>query len=63
VTLHRRESWGPALEGICRALVRAVDDLPQLSLVYPVHPQPRVKAVADRFLRGHPRIHLVDPLD
>jgi UDP-N-acetylglucosamine 2-epimerase (non-hydrolysing) len=63
VTLHRRESWGPALEGICRALVRAVDDLPQLSLVYPVHPQPRVKAVVDRFLRGHPRIHLVDPLD
>jgi UDP-N-acetylglucosamine 2-epimerase (non-hydrolysing) len=62
VTLHRRESWGEPLEGICRALRRAADDLPQLSFVFPVHPQPRVRETTDRLLRGHPRISMIEPL-
>jgi UDP-N-acetylglucosamine 2-epimerase (non-hydrolysing) len=62
VTLHRRESWGAALEGICTALRRAADDLPQLNFVFPVHPQPRVRETTGRILSGHPRIALVDPL-
>jgi UDP-N-acetylglucosamine 2-epimerase len=63
VTLHRRESWGPRLAGICRALRDAADALPELHLVYPVHPQPRVRETVEPLLRDHPRIHLVDPLD
>lgn len=63
VTLHRRESWGPPLEGICRALRRAVDDLPALHLLYPVHPQPRVREVVSELLAGHERISLVEPLE
>jgi len=63
VTLHRRESWGEPLAGICRALRQAADDLPQLSIVFPVHPQPRVRETTDRFLRDHARISLVEPLD
>lgn len=63
VTLHRRESWGEPLAGIFRALRRAADELPTLHLLYPVHPQPRVRETAERLLRGHPRIALVEPLD
>jgi UDP-N-acetylglucosamine 2-epimerase (non-hydrolysing) len=63
VTLHRRESWGRPLAGICRALRAAADELPQLHVVYPVHPQPRVREVVEPILRGHPRIRLIDPLD
>jgi UDP-N-acetylglucosamine 2-epimerase (non-hydrolysing) len=63
VTLHRRESWGKPLAGICRALRAAADALPQLHIVYPVHPQPRVRETVEPLLRGHPRIQLVDPLD
>jgi UDP-N-acetylglucosamine 2-epimerase (non-hydrolysing) len=62
VTLHRRESWGEPLEGICRALRQAADDLPQLNIVFPVHPQPRVRETTDRLLADHPRISLIDPL-
>ena len=62
VTLHRRESWGEPLVGICRALRQAADDLPQLNLVFPVHPQPRVRETTDRLLADHPRISLIDPL-
>lgn len=63
VTLHRRESWGAPLEGICRALRRIADDLPGVRIVYPVHPQPRVRETAHARLGGHPRIALLEPLD
>lgn len=62
LTLHRRESWGERLEGICRGIRRAVDDLPDLEVLYPVHPQPRVRATVESVLGGHPRIRLVAPL-
>src|SRR5919198_6765285 len=63
ITLHRRESWGEPLAGVCRALRRAVEDLPQLSIVFPVHPQPRVRETTDGLLSGHPRLTLIEPLD
>ena len=63
VTLHRRESWGERLAGICQALRAATDSLPSLNIVYPVHPQPRVRETVEPLLSGHPRIHLVEPFD
>lgn len=63
VTLHRRESWGEPLARICRALLKAVDAIPQLHMLYPVHPQPRVREAVELLLSGHPRVQLVEPLD
>jgi UDP-N-acetylglucosamine 2-epimerase (non-hydrolysing) len=63
VTLHRRESWGTALAGICRALRAAVDAVPNLHVLYPVHPQPRVRETVQPILSGHPRIQMIEPLD
>ena len=63
LTLHRRESWGTRLSGICRAIRRAADELPELRILYPVHPQPKVRATVEPLLGGHPRISLVAPLD
>lgn len=63
VTLHRRESWGEQLAGICRALRTAAEQLPHVHIVYPLHPQPRVRETVEPILRGHPRISLIEPLD
>jgi UDP-N-acetylglucosamine 2-epimerase (non-hydrolysing) len=63
VTLHRRESWGDPLRRICRALLRAADAIPQLHVLYPVHPQPRVRETVEPLLSAHPRVQLVEPLD
>jgi len=62
VTLHRRESFGAPLEGLCRALRDAADRDPRLRWVCPVHPAPPVSSVAPRLL-SHPRILLTPPLD
>lgn len=62
VTAHRRESFGAGFERICAAL-RHIADMEGVSVVYPVHPNPNVSSVVLERLKGHPHIHLLDPLD
>jgi UDP-N-acetylglucosamine 2-epimerase len=61
-TCHRRESFGPALEGICRALGEVARRHPDVVVAYPVHPNPSVREPAHRLLGGEPRVALLDPL-
>ena len=62
VTAHRRENYGEAMENIMRALRRLADRYEDIDIVYPVHLSPYVRETASKFLSGHPRIHLIDPL-
>jgi UDP-N-acetylglucosamine 2-epimerase (non-hydrolysing) len=62
VTAHRRESFGAGFERICRALLRLAER-GDAEIVYPVHPNPNVRDPVNRLLKGHPRIHLIPPLD
>jgi len=61
VTAHRRESFGAGFEGICKglAMLAARGDV---EIVYPVHPNPNVRAAVDTHLRGIGAIRLVEPL-
>lgn len=61
VTLHRRESFGKPLEGVFQGLLKAVKTIPDLILVYPIHPNPAISSLARLVLR-HPRILLTKPL-
>jgi len=61
MTAHRRESFGPELEGICRAVRELVERNGDVHVVYPVHPNPNVKATAERILGGLCRVHLIPP--
>jgi UDP-N-acetylglucosamine 2-epimerase (non-hydrolysing) len=63
VTAHRRESFGAPLESICQALRRIVDLVPDVEVVYPVHPNPRVQNPVLRRLSNVDRVHLLPPLD
>jgi UDP-N-acetylglucosamine 2-epimerase (non-hydrolysing) len=63
VTAHRRENFGEPLRAVCRAIRTLVDRYPDIEVVYPVHPNPNVKAVVLELLDGHPGIHLCEPLD
>jgi UDP-N-acetylglucosamine 2-epimerase (non-hydrolysing) len=40
-----------------------VDDPPHVDIVFPVHPQPRVRETVSALLANHPRISLVAPFD
>ncbi len=63
VTSHRRENFGDGLEGICGALIELTRLFPDLAVIYPVHPNPNVRAATSSLLAGRERIYLVNPLD
>lgn len=62
VTCHRRESFGTPFIEICNAL-RDIADLDEsYQVVYPLHLNPFIQENARKYLGGHPRIFLMDPL-
>jgi len=62
VTAHRRESFGPPFESLCRGLRAIAERNEDVVLIYPVHLNPNVREPVMRILSGHPRIKLIDPL-
>jgi len=63
VTAHRRENWGSGIENICSALKVIVKENSDVEVLYLVHPNPIVKDMVNRILKGIDRIHLLEPLD
>ena len=63
VTAHRRESFGEPLRNAFAALRDIADRFDDVQLLYPVHPNPNVRAPAEEMLGGHDRITLTAPLD
>jgi UDP-N-acetylglucosamine 2-epimerase (non-hydrolysing) len=62
LTAHRRESFGAPLRDVFAGVRELVDAVPDVELIYPVHPNPNVRGPAEELLAGHPRIHLTQPL-
>jgi len=62
VTAHRRESFGPSFESLCRGLRAIVERNEDVVLFYPVHLNPNVREPVMKILSDHPRIKLTDPL-
>jgi len=63
LTAHRRESFGEPIREVFRAVRELADARGDIEIVYPVHPNPNVRAPAAELLSEHPRIHLIDPVD
>lgn len=62
VTGHRRESFGPGFEAICRAL-KDIATEPDVQVVYPVHLNPNVQEPVRRILSAVENVHLIEPQD
>jgi UDP-N-acetylglucosamine 2-epimerase (non-hydrolysing) len=62
VTAHRRESFGRPLEQVCHAVADLLAIHPDLTAVFPVHPNPAVRATVTRILGEMPRMILTEPL-
>lgn len=62
VTTHRRENFGETMSLHLRALREFIEREPDLCMVFPVHPNPNVRAAVAAELDQHPRIRLTDPM-
>lgn len=63
LTTHRRENFGEPQRTIFEAINLLLDRYPEIAVLFPVHPNPNVRAAVDACLRPHPRLRLLDPLD
>lgn len=62
VTAHRRESFGDGIINIANALKRLAQH-EDIEIVYPVHPNPNIKAPVTEILTGLKNVHLIEPQD
>ena len=62
VTTHRRENFGDGLKSVAQA-VRRIADRPDVAVIFPVHPNPNVRAPMTEVLGGIDNIAMIDPLD
>lgn len=63
VTTHRRENWGDPLREIYLGLLDLLERFHDVELVVAVHLNPAVRRIVQEVLRGHPRAHLIEPVD
>jgi UDP-N-acetylglucosamine 2-epimerase (non-hydrolysing) len=62
VTTHRRENFGDGLRSVAQA-VRRIAERPDVAVIFPVHPNPNVRAPMAEVLGGIDNVAMIDPLD
>jgi UDP-N-acetylglucosamine 2-epimerase (non-hydrolysing) len=62
VTAHRRDSIGEPLKKICRAVRTLHTIIPDLTFVWPIHPNPAVRSIVEGMMDYFPRVRLIEPL-
>jgi len=62
VTSHRRENFGNGMKAIADAIA-AIAARSDVAVVFPVHPNPHVRAAMEPILGGLANVALIDPLD
>jgi UDP-N-acetylglucosamine 2-epimerase (non-hydrolysing) len=63
LTTHRRESFGETMSGNLKVLREFVEKRKNVCLIFPVHPNPNVRAATEEILAGRERVFLLEPLD
>jgi len=63
LTAHRRENIGEPMAHIFKAIRDIVELYEDVVVVYPVHKNPKVRQIADKYLSNHARIELIEPLE
>ncbi len=62
MTTHRRENLGEPMRNIFRAVRRVAEEFEDVKIIYPVHLNPQIGAVAREMLGDHRNIKLTEPI-
>ena len=63
ITAHRRENLGEPMCHMFKAIRRVMDEHPDVKAIYPIHMNPAVRELANKYLGDDDRIHIIEPLD
>ncbi len=62
LTAHRRENLGEPMRHIFKAVKRITEEF-DVKVVYPIHLNPKVRAIANEVLADNDKVKLIDPLE
>lgn len=63
LTAHRRESFEGGLQKIFSAIKTSLNTHPELTIIYPMHPNPAIKkALEEVFFENHPNLITIPPI-
>ena len=63
ITAHRRENLGEPMKHMFRAILRVMEEHPDVKAIYPIHMNPVVREIADSILGKNDRIRIIEPLE
>lgn len=63
LTAHRRENLGEPMRRIFTGIKRAIDEIPNVKVIYPIHMNPKVREVAYEVFEGDDKIKFLEPLE
>lgn len=63
VECHRRENIGKPMENIFSAVNDISKKHDDLTVVFPMHLNPKVREISYKVFNGNPKVHLIEPLD
>lgn len=63
LTAHRRENLGEPMRRIFKGIKRAIDETPNVKVVYPIHLNPKVREVAHEVFGDDDKIKFIEPLE
>lgn len=63
ITAHRRENLGEPMCHMFKAIRRVMDEHHDVKAIYPIHMNPAVREIANKYLGDDDRIHIIEPLD
>ena len=63
LTAHRRENLGDPMRRIFSGIKKAIDETPDVKVVYPIHLNPKVREVAHEVFGDDDKIKFIEPLE
>lgn len=63
LTAHRRENLGDPMRNIFKGIKRALDEVDDVKVVYPIHLNPKVREVANEVFGACDKVKLIEPLE
>lgn len=63
LTAHRRENLGEPMRHIFRGIKKALDEIPDVKVIYPIHMNPKVREVANEVFAECDRVKMIEPLE
>ena len=61
LTMHRRENWGEPMRDVGAAVLRLIQDFPDVHIIFPMHRNPVVREAIVPLLGNHKRVSLIEP--